>query len=155
MNRAYVPETQKGAFGNVTAWIAASLVLAGVIAAVFFAVEWATAPAKGKLEARKAINSGSFRIAAYDHFFNLCASVQTDDARLDAQATELSTATGDDIQRVQANIAGLTADRAEAINEYNADARKSYTIGQFRSSQLPYQLPTDPHVKGEAISCGA
>jgi hypothetical protein len=30
--------------------------------------------------------------------------------------------------------------RAELINQYNADARKEGTIGQFKASDLPYQL---------------
>lgn len=66
--------------------------------------------------------------------------MQTDETRLAAQQTELKTAPQDDISRIQANIAGITSDRADAINEYNADAQKDYTVGQFKSSKLPYQL---------------
>lgn len=70
----------------------------------------------------------------------MCAAVQSDEARLAAQRVELKSATGDDKSRVEANIAGITADRADAINQYNADAQKSYTIGQFRASGLPFTL---------------
>lgn len=118
-----------------------------------FGFGWLTAAPNGKLEARKSIQSGSSRIAAYDHFFNLCASIQTDDSRIDAQLDELAASTGDDAARVRSNISGLTADRADAINEYNADASKDYTIGQFRSSALPYHIDTAPHRKGVTISC--
>lgn len=136
----YTPKNQRGFFGNITLWIIGVLILIGLVGGVTFGVRWLTAPAKGKLQAREQINSGAFRIAAYNHFFDVCIAVQTDETRLAAQKAELKTAPKDDVARIQANIAGIISDRAEAINEYNADARKSYTIGQFKSRQLPYQL---------------
>jgi len=136
------PQTQKGVFGNIVLWVIGLFALGVVVTLMAWGFGWVFAPAKGKLEARQQINSGSFRIASYDHFFDLCAAVQSDEARLAAQKVELRTATGDDRQRIEANIAGITADRADAVNQYNADAAKSYTEGQFRSSHLPYQLDT-------------
>lgn len=132
-----------------------ALLVAVVIAVTTFAIRWVTAPAKGKLDAREQIHSGGNRIQAYDHFFNLCAAVQTDEVALDAQLDQLAGASSDDERdRIRANIAGVTADRAGAINEYNADARKDYTVGQFRASKLPYDLPTTSYTKGDRTSCG-
>ena len=111
---------------------------------------WVTARPSGALGARETILSGEFRIAAYQHFFNLCAGIQGLEASLGAQ-TELLKQTTDSREqnRVRANIAGITAERGRAIAQYNADARKDYTEGQFRDLDLPYLL--DP--KGWT-SCG-
>ena len=109
----------------------------------------------GAVEQSEQIRSGSYRIAAYDHFFNLCATVQSNEAALDAQYEQLTVSTDQkDISRVQANIAGIKAERARNIYQYNQDARKDYTEGQFRDSKLPYQLPTSEYVKGGRTSCG-
>jgi TPR repeat protein len=132
------------------------VVTIAAIAGIAFGIRWVTAGPKGALEAREQIKSGPSRIAAYNHFFDLCASVQSDEARLDAQRDELASATGDDVARIHANIAGLMSDRAEAINEYNADAEKGYTIGQFRASKLPFQLSTDAYTtNGDKTQCAA
>lgn len=112
--------------------------------------------------AKKTVNSRiaeqthqpGYKIEAYNHFYDLCASVQTMESSLDAQYTELKTATGDDRSRIEANIAGLQSARADAINQYNADARKSYTLGQFRDSGLPFQLTlTQYNTKEEKTTC--
>lgn len=142
MSEPWIPRTQKGAYGNGVLWIVGIIVIILAIAAGAFAIRWATAPAKGKLSAREQINSGSFRIAAYDKFFNDCASIQGLEGQLEAQKNQLAKATGDDLERIEANVAGIEGARAQAIAAYNADARKSYTSGQFRSSTLPYQLDT-------------
>lgn len=153
MTDMWEPKTQKGVFGMITLWVLGLLALGIAISLIGWGVGWFAAPYQGKLEARKQINSGSFRIAAYNHFFDLCAAVQSDEASLDAQRVELASATGDDRARIEANIAGLSADRADAINQYNADAAKSYTVGQFRSSGLPWQLDSTAYHGGGHTVC--
>ncbi len=139
-------------------------VIGGVLAAAMavvvisvgaFALDWFTTPVRGKLDARHQIYSGSSIIQAYDHFFNLCAAVQTDEARLDAQFDQLQATTDpDDKSRILTNIAGISSDRADAINTYNADAEKDYTIGQFRSAKLPFQIADNPYTKkGAHTTC--
>lgn len=133
-----------------------ALALIAAIVVGIFAVRWVTAEPRGKLGAREEILSGSSRIAAYNHFFDLCASVQATEAALGASTDELAQATDhDDIERLRTNITALTAQRARSIAQYNADSRKDYTIGQFRDLDLPYRLPTDAYVKGATISCVA
>lgn len=143
MDKAYIPQTQKGLFANALVWVFAIFAVVLLIALITFGIRWVTATPKGKLSAREQIQSGSYRIAAYDHFFNACASIQGLEGQLAAQQQAAQTATGDDLSRINANIAGLRGARAQAIAEYNADARKSYTLGQFRASDLPYQIPDD------------
>lgn len=111
------------------------------IAALVFGIRWITAEPKGKLQAREQIQSGSNRIAAYNHFFDLCAAVQSDEATIASLKEELGTGPSESRRgQIQATLTALRAARAEKINQYNADARKDYTTGQFRSSGLPYTL---------------
>jgi hypothetical protein len=145
--------TRRGIVGEAWFWIAMVILAIVLVAGLVFGIRWITAPAKGKLSAREQINSGNYRIAAYDHFFNLCASIQTNEQALAASYSELSTANGDDKGRIGTNITGQLIARNEAANQYNADARKGYTLGQFRSSQLPYQIPL--YQKGQVTSCAA
>lgn len=153
----YEPETQKGLFANVWLWIIGCVVVAGLIGIGLWTFGVLTADVKGRGEARKQLRSADYRIQAYDHFYNLCAAVQASEAALDAQLAELaSTPQGsDDRERILANIAGVTAERARAIRQYNADARKGYTLARFRASDLPFQLGTDPYSKEAPTSCEA
>ena len=122
-------------------WVAMAFILALAIFAVVWVVRYYSADERGRAQAREQIQSGPSRVAAYNHFFDLCAAVQTDEATLQAQREELATNPSESRRgQIQANIAALKSGRAEKINSYNADARKDYTIGQFRSSGLPYQL---------------
>jgi hypothetical protein len=138
------------------------LSITGVLVAwvIFASAIWgfgvATAGIYGRGEARKIIQSAEFRIPAYNHFFDSCAAIQGLEAGIDAQLAELPQAeTTKDRSRIQANIAGLTAQRQRSIAQYNADARKDYTVGQFRDSGLPYQLEASPYPEGSKTSCGA
>lgn len=132
--------------------VAASL----LIWIVGYALAWWAAPWHGKLEARQEIQSGSSRIANYNHFFNLCASVQSNEARVDELTTVIDvTQSQSEKDRLQISLAGVRALRAEGINQYNVDARKDYTQGQFRDSDLPYQLSVTDYKKGDRkTSCG-
>jgi hypothetical protein len=136
--------------GETWFWVVVTLVGVLVIVAVIFGVRWATAPARGQLAAREQIQSGTFRIAAYDRFFDLCAAVQSDEATIVALREELTTGPPPSrVTQINASITALRSGRAEKINRYNGDARKDYTIGQFRSNGLPYQLSANQ----EATTC--
>jgi hypothetical protein len=139
----------------IVGWTIFAVLLIGGVTAGLWATGVLFADVSGKGNARKQLKSADYRITAYDHFFNLCASVQTTEQALNASFVELSGATGDDADRIRTNITGQTVARAEAVNQYNADARKSYTLGQFRSSDLPYQLPTTYRKGQEMTSCSA
>jgi len=111
-----------------------------------------TAEIKGKVEAQQEIMSGENQIARYNEFFDVCANIQSLEYSLDAQYALLENA--EDQDRVRYNIAALEAQRARQIAQYNADSNKSYTWGQFRDSDLPYQLDATPYQnKGEKTKC--
>lgn len=128
-----------------------ALVLLLMVVFTFGAGEWirATAGFSGKTQQiNQTRGNGTYRIAAYDHFFDLCASVQDQEVTISAQKIELADphTTQDRAAQIRANLAALEANRGELINHYNADAAKTATQGQFRSSHLPYQLdPTQEH----------
>lgn len=137
----WIPSTQKGAYANVVLWVFGVAALVLVVGVASWGFGWIFAGPKGALEARQQILSGANRIQAYNHFFDQCVSVQKLEFASDAQQAELAAASGqDDRDRILANIAGITAERAGAVAQYNADAEKTYTIGQFRDLKLPFQI---------------
>lgn len=125
------------------------LALVGVIALyiVIASAVWgfgvATAGIFGRGEAHKQIQSADFRIQAYETFFNQCASIQG----LEGQSDELTAALGRydrgsrEYNITVTSIAGVKGARHQAIAKYNQDALKNWTEGQFRDSDLPYQIP--------------
>lgn len=131
------------------------IILAIGVMAVF-GLGWfqqSTANFRGETAKRNQVEAnGALRVAAYDHFHDLCAAIQTDEASIVNLQDELKTA--DDPQRKLVLVASITAlrnNRAEDINDYNADSAKSYTIGQFRSSDLPFRI----EIKEEETTCTA
>ena len=156
MDDMYVPKTNKGLFAYFSGWVVALIglfVLIGIVMAVgTWAFNWFAAPYQGKLQARQQIQgSGDFRIQAYNHFFDQCASITTAEQNLQQFYAQLKTAKGDDRTRIETNITANVIDVNGAINQYNEDAQKSYTIGQFRSSNLPYSIPA--YQKGQVFTC--
>lgn len=112
-----------------------------------------TADFRGRTNQINQVNgNGSYRIAAYDHFYDLCAGVQTDEARIASTQRDLKLTT-DPARKMQleANLSAQQNTRAGDINQYNADARKAATEGQFRASDLPYQLD----INAEETTCTA
>lgn len=105
-------------------------------------------------QVQQQVRTAAFAQTAYEQFFDLCASVQTDEVTLDASLTQEKTASPDDKSRLETNIVGLLAARADSINTYNAQARE-YTHGQFRDSNLPFRLPVGPYTKGHHTRCGS
>lgn len=126
------------------------LAVVAIIALVIggWAIKYYTADVRGKIDANETIKSGNNRIAQYDKFFNACSSIKSLESKIDASTSELAQADPSDRGRLLSNISGQLGARAEAINNYNADANKSYTNGQFRSSNLPAQIPLTEYVAG-------
>jgi hypothetical protein len=106
-----------------------------------YALRYYTSPVRGSIEAYQQIQSGEMRISAYNHFFDLYAAIKSYETTLNALNDNLKQVTSDsEKERILATIAGLKGQRARAIAQYNVDARKSYTIGQFKDWSLPYQI---------------
>lgn len=112
-----------------------------VIVAGSWAYRYYTAEIRGIIGQEERVQSPLHRMGAYERFYAMCASVRGHEATLAAQRALLNGATDDsEIRRVRANIAGIEAHRARIIEDYNSRARMEHTQGQFRASDLPYQL---------------
>lgn len=104
-----------------------------------------TANRQGETQKKHLIEgNGQYRIAAYDHFYDLCATIQTDETQIKQFKHVLAT-TNDPVTKDtnEANLNASVIKRSSDINDYNADARKSATEGQFRASDLPFRI--DPN----------
>jgi hypothetical protein len=118
-------------------------VIVGVLALLIFTLgSWVwlygTAEIRGRVGAEVKLESADSRIANYDHFYDLCAAVQGYEHALLSQRSAL--AAGISADRAYTNMAGITAQRARAIAQYNADANKSYTKARFLGDTLPRRL---------------
>ena len=141
---------------RVFRFVMLALLLIAIASVGGWVVRYYTAAPKGIITAQEQIQSAPSRIGAYNYFFDLCSAVQANEAQLDALYAERGVVTTDrDRSRVNASITGVTAERGRGIARYNTDARKDYTIGQFRDSDLPYQLPVTGYEAGRRTSCGS
>lgn len=103
----------------------------------------------GQIEDTQA--NSSYRISAYDDFYDSCASVKSIESKIENLVDELENA--EEAQRKSILNTSITAaknKRAELIESYNADARKEATRGQFKSSDLPYELDIEEETTCEA-----
>lgn len=133
-----------GSFAVIGGTVAITVI---IILAVMWIFGWGfmsqvTAPWRGETEKRELVEaSGSFRIAAYEEFFDLCTAVQTKEASIQALMQELATKPSEArTEQINATLTALRSQRAGDIAEYNNNATKDYTVGQFRDSDLPYRL---------------
>ena len=93
-------------------------------------------------------NDVNYRIPAYDHFFNLCASIQAREDQIDNMQL-----LDDNDPTKSTNIVGLQNLRQSDIRQYNADATKEGTLGQFRASNLPYYIDPAAYTGENKTSC--
>lgn len=103
-----------------------------------------TADFRGSVDQTNRINAnGAYRIAAYESFFNQCASIQGKEVTIQSLEQELTTnPPADRVFIINSTLTGLTASRASAAAQYNADSAKAGTAAQFKdSANLPYQIP--------------
>lgn len=132
-------KNERGAAEIALAVIGGILALALLVGGVF-AIRWVMAPANGALEQReKTIGNGNYRIAQYDHFFNLCGSIQASEDKI-KNTEETEPNDGMSENQKAAILLALKNTRASLIREYNADASKADTAAHFKSSSLPYQI---------------
>ena len=149
-----MPEIWNSREVRVNGWTAAGAVL--IIALVFMSIVWtlvffsfgirvATAGIVGRGEARIQIQSADFRIQAYQQFFDLCASIQAAEDRMDETHRQIGLldAESDPWFRKQEEFAAQSATRQRGIRDYNTDANRSWTQGQFRDEDLAFQLTTE------------
>lgn len=108
----------------------------------------ATAPLRGETEVREqTVADGTYRIAAYERFYDLCASIQAKETAITNLRAELETGPPPDrVTQVNASITANQNQRNASIQRYNAEARMEGTLGQFRASDLPFELDPNEEV---------
>jgi hypothetical protein len=125
---------------TVTVWL---LVAGSLFGGVYFAAFYSktTAETRGTTKMRENTKAnGDFRQAAYQEFFNLCASVQTKENSITNLKKELDNKPPSGrVWVIDQSITALENARAEAINTYNAKANEFHRQ-QFLDSRLPYRL---------------
>lgn len=138
---------------RIGGWIIVAVLFVGIIGAGTWGFRVLTADAKGRGDqVIKTKGNADYRMAAYDHFADLCASVQAAEDKL-ALAKQQAEAIKDPEKRQQAdvNVFALASQRAELVRQYNADAAKQATIGQFKAADLPARIdPTQ-----ESTTCAS
>lgn len=115
-----------------------------ILVAGGWAFRYYTAEIRGTVGAEEDIQSADYRVYSYDHFFDMYANIQSFDDQIRNQEELIETLTDEEeIQRYRKNINALRNRKASVVRQYNADARKEETTGQFRDDGLPYQIELD------------
>lgn len=86
---------------------------------------------------------GQYRIAAYDRFFAKCSAIQAAEDSIRNQEAERIDASPERQAQIDANLTASRNQRDTLIRQYNADATREATAGQFRDSNLPYRIDPD------------
>ncbi len=106
-----------------------------------YGISWVAAPFQGMLEKRQEVQSGDFRLYSYEHFYDMYASAKAYTQKIENQKIRLeNTEDKEERRKIRRNLNGLRNKRTEVIQEYNSDARKEESRGQFRAKDLPYKL---------------
>ena len=129
--------------GKIAGYVIAFFVCMVLLVFGGWAFKYFTAPIKGTVDAEVQIESAESRISNYNHFYDLCSQVQSMKQSIQNQKELLEYSDDENRQRVLANIAGMKSQLSRYVNQYNADASKSYTAARFRSATLPYKLYID------------
>lgn len=143
-------------FGVVALILLGMIVLGTVTGVLSGAINYVLAPFRGAVEAEIQIESGANRRYTYDHFHNMCAAIKAIEVNIDSQQNLMSnSSTMSDEQKnmILTNIAGLQAQRANKISEYNADSDKAYTSARFKDDRLPRNLPLSTYTGANKTLC--
>ncbi|MGW3445612.1 hypothetical protein [Streptomyces sp. NPDC001076] len=140
------------AFGCTVLGVIALAVLALIATFAFGGVSSVTAPFRGEVDKRnRTEGDGAFRIATYEEFFDLCASVQTAEQQLRGLQEELDgKPSAERAERIRTSMTAVKASRAESINTYNSKATQEHRAA-FQDAALPYKLD----VTAEETKCAA
>lgn len=126
-------------------WVVGAVVFFAAVGVVLTLVSggtsWVTAPFRGAVDAREqTVADGDYRNATYNHFFNLCTSVQAAEDSIENLEAEVEGGVSSDREaRIKQSITAQRNVRSEAIREYNAAAQQE-TKDFMKDSSLPESL---------------
>lgn len=135
-------------------WGVVTLIAVIVVGFGAWGASVALAPIFGAGNAYKSTETGDYRIANYDKFFNDCNNIVGLEGKIkianDTLSTDLSTgADAGTVLKDKQNLQALKNVRLEAVAQYNADASKNKTRAKFKDAGLPTRIYEDG-----VTSCG-
>lgn len=111
-------------------------------------LRYALAEPTGQIQAREHTQSGSNRIAQYERFFDLCTSARTAQDQISNLEQEHDGGVSESREsQITSSITALRGKRDESVNKYNSLAQRDYTAGQFRASNLPFEIDGQEPIK--------
>ncbi|MFJ2007048.1 hypothetical protein [Streptomyces chartreusis] len=118
----------------------------------FGGVSQLTAGFRGETDKKnRTEGNGAFRVASYEEFFDLCASVQTAEQQLVALQEELEAKpSAERAEKIRTSMTAVKASRAESISTYNSKATQEHRVA-FQDADLPYKL----NVTDQETQCAA
>lgn len=128
------------------------IVIGALIFAVAFGVVWfrefysaSTADTRGTTDVReKTVADGDYRIAAYEQFYDKCASIKAKESDIANVEDEIERGVSEQReQELNGYLLALRNTRADLIHQYNADASKTETRANFLASDLPFEIPLE------------
>jgi hypothetical protein len=140
---------------RILAWVTGGI---GVLLSVYFVGVYVfgsaasfTAPFRGEVEKREQVEAqGEYRIAKYDYFHDLCQDIQAKNEEIALAEEQIKVSSGEEKDKLEDSLYATRRMKIELVGDYNAEAAKDYTAGQFRDSDLPAQI--DPDAK--EVQCG-
>ena len=113
------------------------LVVGAILTGIGWGIKVAISDAKGAGDATVKINSGDNRLASQEAFEALYAQIQAYDKNLDQAAADKAEHPGDDF--FATNYSGLVKTCNDAVQQYNADARK-VSRAKWLTDDLPFEI---------------
>lgn len=147
MSGPYVPSTQKGIFANGLAWLAAILVVSGLIGAAVWGIRLATADVSGQAGAYRAKVSATNRVQKQEMFEQIAADYDGLLAQIVNTKAALSSASEETRSLRETELLGLRQVCVSTAQQFNAESRK-YSARDWKSAGLPASL--DPVACQEA-----
>lgn len=132
--------------------IAAFILLILAVTFVSGSMSIITAPFRGEVEKNERIEAdGDYRIAAYDQFYDMCTDAQSLQGQIENQEGQIASTSDPEVkERLQMGKLGMEQQLESVVNKYNNQSQQDYTKGQFKDSNLPYELDTE-----QEIECGS
>lgn len=134
--------------------MAVGVAIAVIVSAIYVigGIQSSTAGFRGGVEKKeRVVGDGDYRIAQYDHFYELCSAIQAKNENIENLEALRDASDKDRREELDAAIAAQKNTKNELVQEYNADAAANGTKGKYRASELPYQIDPDD----EEVSCGS
>lgn len=148
-------EAGKNGLAVLGGLLAAGIIVAAVVAASYYGGIWGN-HVQARYQKRvvtsqveQGVRTAQFAQAAYESFFNQCAAVVADNAKIDLAQKRVAAAKAlpDDafgqkatsVSNAETDLTGLQQSQAGIAAQYNADAQE-YTRGQFLDANLPPRL---------------